>query len=216
LMDADFMFGDAAIHLDLTPPHTIVDLVPYVDSLDSVTLGQVVEKHSSGMDLLPRPSRPEQADTISPDLVRSVVSVINSLYGFVVVDTQLSYDERMLAVLDQADVFLVVLSPQLGALRNTRHFLEVAKMVGYPSDRMCFVLNHIEETAGFSLEDVISVVETRRIWQIPNEGSALAQAINLGAPLTLTAPQSPYSRAVGALADHVRVLASSTTARALE
>jgi pilus assembly protein CpaE len=215
IVDADFMFGDTAIHLDLSTDHSIVDLVPYADSLDSFTLSQVLDTHRSGVDLLARPLRPEQADVVTADLVRSVVAVLNNLYDFVVVDTQLSYDERMLAVLDQADVFLLVLSGQLGALRNTRHFLDVAKMVGYPEDRMCFVLNRADSLGGFKFEDVASVVDTRRILQVPSAGGSLSESINMGAPLVLTQPQSPFARAIANLAEHVRVLASSKQSRAL-
>ncbi len=209
LMDADFMFGDSAIHLDLAAQHSIVDLVPYANAIDSFVLAQVVDQHKSGLHLLPRPARPEQADIVTSEHVRSVVGALSSLYSYAVVDTQLSYDERMLAVLDESDVYVLVLSAQLGALRNTRHFLDVAKMVGFPEDRMCFVLNRADTLGGFTLDDVASVVETKKIWQIPSAGSALLESINLGFPLVLSAPQSAFARAVGALAGHIRILAST-------
>ena len=101
LFDADFLFGDAGVHLDLPTAHSIIDLLPFMQALDSSIVESVIMKHPSGLALLDRPPRPEQADAVSAEHVRSILSVLASLYQYVVIDTPPSYDERMLAVLDQ-------------------------------------------------------------------------------------------------------------------
>ena len=58
------MFGDADLDLGLSSEHSIMDLLPHIESLDSQLVGQVVGKHASGVHLLARPPRPEQADAI--------------------------------------------------------------------------------------------------------------------------------------------------------
>jgi pilus assembly protein CpaE len=212
LMDADFLFGDADLHLNLTNERSILDLLPHIESLDSKLVDQVVGKHSSGVHLLSRPPRPEQADAIKDGDVRTLVASLGLLYEWVVLDTPPSYDDRMLAVLDLADVYVIVLAPHLGALRNTRHFLEVAQKLGYSEDRMCFVLNRANSSTDLGLNDVASVVGTRRIFQLPSGGPQPTQAVNHGRGFLEEQPRAPLAKALQALAEHVRLVASDAVA----
>jgi pilus assembly protein CpaE len=212
LMDADFLFGDVDLHLNLTTERSILDLLPHIEALDSKLVDQVVGKHSSGVHLLARPPRPEQADAIKDGDVRILVSSLSMLYEWVVLDTPPSYDDRMLAVLDLADVYVVVLAPHLGTLRNTRHFLEVAKKLGYSEDRMCFVLNRANTSTDLALNDVAAVVGTRRIFQLPSAGAQPTQAVNHGRGFLEEQPRGPLAKALQSLAEHVRMVASDSVA----
>jgi pilus assembly protein CpaE len=206
IFDADLHFGDVNVHLDLPAEHTILDLLPNIDSLDSSLVDQVVCKHSSGVHVLARPPRPEHADVIFDRHIRSILSVLANTYDHVIIDTQASYDERMLAVLDLADVYVVVLIPDLGPLRDTRHFIEVAGTLGYPEDHICFVLNRANSLAGLTMDDISTVLGTRRVLQIPSVGTALSRSINDGQPLILSQPRSAYGKALALVGDRVRLL----------
>ena len=50
----------------------------------------------------------------------TVLSSLAQMYDDVVIDTVLTYDDRMLAVLDLADLYVVVVAPHLGTLRSAR------------------------------------------------------------------------------------------------
>jgi pilus assembly protein CpaE len=92
----------------------------------------------------------------------------------------------------------------LGALRSARHFLHVARTLGYPDDRMCFVLNRSSQLAGLSLDDAASLLGSRSILQVPTGGPEVSQALNEGRPLVLHQPKSPIARALHTLAEQVR------------
>jgi pilus assembly protein CpaE len=204
LMDGDFLAGDAALHLDLTPHHTILDLVPHIDALDARLIDQVLVKHRGGLHLLARPTNPEQGEVLTADHVRTILGSLVQMYDVVLIDAALTYDDRMLAVLDLADLYVVTLAPHVGVLRAARHFLNVARSLGYPDDRMCFVLNRASQMAGLTLDDVASAVGSRRILQIPTGGQELTQAINEGKPLVLHQSKSSAARALLSVAEQVR------------
>jgi pilus assembly protein CpaE len=201
LVDGDFLAGDATLHLDLHPERTILDLVPHIDALDARLIDQVMTKHRSGLHVLARPTEPEQAEVLTGEHVRHVLTSLAQMYQHVVIDGVLSYDERMLATLDLADQYVITLTPHLGTLRSARHFLHVARTLGYPDDRMCFVLNRATNLAGLSLEDIASLVGSRAIHQIPTSGAELTQAINEGRPAVIHQPKSPVARALRSLAE---------------
>jgi pilus assembly protein CpaE len=209
LFDTDFLGGDATIHLDLLPQHTVLDLMPHADALDARLIGQVMAKHRSGLHILARPTNPEQAEVLTEDNVRRIAGSLAQMYDIVVIDAAVTYDDRMLAVLDLADLYIVTTTPHLGTLRSARHFLHIARTLGYPDDRMCLVLNRATQLAGLSFDDVASMLGSRTILQIPAGGPEVTQAINEGRPLVLHQPRSPVARALQTLAEQVRARVAS-------
>jgi pilus assembly protein CpaE len=189
--------------------------VPYIDAVDARLIDQVVTKHRSGLHVLTRPPNPEQAEVLTADHVRTILSSLAQMYDEVVIDAPLTYDDRMLAVLDLADLYVLTVTPQLGTLRSARHFLHVARTLGYPDDRMCFVLNRASNMLGLSFDDVASLLGSRSILQIPTGGPEVAQAVNEGRPLVLHQPKTPVARALQAVAEQVRTRAGGAAALAV-
>jgi pilus assembly protein CpaE len=209
LFDADFLAGDTTIHLDVTPQRTVLDLVPHADALDARLIDQVMVKHRSGLHVLARPTNPEQAEVLTADHARTILASLAQMYDDVIIDAALTYDDRMLAVLDLADLYVIAVVPHLGTLRSARHFLHVARTLGYPDDRMCFVLNRASHMASLSFDDVASVLGSRAIAQIPTGGVEITQAVNEGRPVVLHQPRSPVARALQSLAESVRARVAS-------
>jgi pilus assembly protein CpaE len=204
LFDADFLGGDTTLHLDIRPERTVLDLVPHVDALDARLIDQVMTRHRTGLQVLARPTNPEQAEALTSDYVRTVLSSLAQMYDDVVIDTALTYDDRMLAVLDLADVYVVTVTPHLGSLRSARHFVHIARTLGYPADRMQFVLNRASHLAGLSIEDIATLLGTHELLQVPTGGPEVTQSINEGRPLVLHQPKSPVARALQAVATRIR------------
>ena len=209
LLDADFLAGDAAYHFSTSPPHTILDLVPHIEALDARLIDQVIVKQESGVHLLSRPTNPEQAEALTAQHVKTIVGSLSQMYDRVIIDTALTYDDRMLSVLDIADVYVVVVTPHLGVLRSAAHFLQVAKTLGYPHDRMCFVLNRATSMAGLSIDDIRHLLGARSIVPIPSGGAEVSQAFNAGRPLVVYNRRSPVTRALRVLAQDVQARIAS-------
>ncbi len=212
LVDADLRAGDTTVYLDMTPQYTILDLVPHIDALDARLIDQVMAKYR-GLHVLARPAYPEQSEVLTADHVRSVLGSLAQMYETVVIDAAMTYDDRMLAVLDLADLYVLVVTPHLGTLRSARHFLHVARTLGYPDDRMCFVLNRASNLAGLSSDDIANVLGSRMTLQVPTAGPELTQAVNEGRPVVLHQPRSPVARALQVVADKVRTRVADPAAR---
>jgi pilus assembly protein CpaE len=204
LVDADLRAGDTTIYLDMTPQYTILDLVPHIAALDARLIDQVLGKYRGGLHVLARPAYPEQSEVLTADHVRSVLGSLAQMYETVIIDAAMTYDDRMLAVLDLADLYVLIVTPHLGTLRSARHFLHVARTLGYPDDRMCLVLNRASNLAGLSLDDIANVLGSRTMLQVPTAGPELTQAVNEGRPVVLHQPRSPIARALQVVAEQVR------------
>jgi pilus assembly protein CpaE len=203
LVDADLRFGDANIFLDLPFGRSIMDLLPHIDQLDSHLLDQVLAKHPSGLHVLVRPERPELAETVTARHLEQVLTILPRLFDYVVIDCELSYDEKLLAVLDRADYILLVLTPDLGVVRNTKHFLELAATLGYPREKIEFVLNRANSNVGLSPADVERALGPGHYFRLDSFGRLLTTSLNMGQPAVLSNPRSDFARVIREIAERV-------------
>jgi pilus assembly protein CpaE len=204
-VDGDLRFGDASVMLDLKSELSIIDLVPHIDNLDTGLLDQVVAKHPSGLHVLVRPERPELAETILPHHLAKLLTVTPRLYDYTVIDTDVSYEDRPLTILDHADVILLVITPNLGVVRNAKRFLELALALGYPRERMYFLINRANSHVGFGPEDVQRVLGPGRYLRLDSQGRLLTANLNLGQPTVLAHPRSEFTRTIQGIADTIRM-----------
>lgn len=203
LMDADLRFGDANILLDLPFGRSIVDLLPHLEELDSSLLDQVLAKHESGVELLIRPELPELAETIDATCIERVLTVLARSFDYVVIDCQVSYDEELLAVLDRSDVIFLVLHPELGALRNAKHFLQLAETLGYPRSKIAVIINRANSNVGIAPQEVERVLGPGQYFRLNSYGRQLTSALNLGRPVVLANPRAEFSQIMHKLAEYV-------------
>src|SRR5204863_7205451 len=98
-------------------------------------------RHSSGVRVLLAPPKPAQAELIGASAVRKVIDRLREDYDLVVVDCPATFNEPTIAVLDQADLVLTLLTLEITSVKNMRLFLEVAEQPGYGKDKVRLVLN---------------------------------------------------------------------------
>ncbi len=203
LVDADLSFGDVGLHLNVPPVHTINDLVQYVDEVDTTMLAQAMVGHPSGIRILLSPPRPERAEEISARLIGRVLDVAGWMFDYIVVDTQRVYDDRTLAILDRAAIILLVLTADIGALRNASLFLTLARSLGYPADKIIPVLNGTGVDTGIREQDVKRVLGGYEPFRLDSGGVEVALAANQGSPILLTNPKNKAARGIRQLAERI-------------
>lgn len=143
LVDADLQFGDVPTFLNLQSPTTLVDLVEDVDDLDPEHFDNIVMTHESGLKVLMGPQRPEFADEIrgKPGVVAAILQKVNTNYDFVVVDTSCNLDDVTLSLFDIATRIMMVTTPSLTSVKNTKFVLDLFEQLQYPPEKAMIVLN---------------------------------------------------------------------------
>lgn len=210
LVDADLAFGDAALHLDLNPTHSFLNLVEHLEAerghIDPQYARGIMARHPCGLRVLCRPPRPEHAELVKAEHVEAALRVLPTLFPFVVVDCWLSYDDRMLAVLDASDVILFLLAPEIGAIANTASFLDLAEALGY-EERVHLVLNRANTAVGIQRADVEKALKRRIDFTLPSVGPAVSMSINRGRPLFLQDRRNPFCQSIEAVARFLTTVA---------
>jgi pilus assembly protein CpaE len=204
LFDADFFFGDTALHLDIPPAHTIVDLIERIDQLDAEVLEQVLVPHASGVRVLLSPRNPEDVDSISPSHLARLIDLMTTCYDYIVVDCQAIYDERTLVLLEKADAILLVIKPEVGCVKNMAVFSELAAKLGLPFDKKVhIVLNRAGSKSGIGPKEIERIFRRQIAFQIASGGNAVVVSVNRGVPLMIEHPNHPFSLQVLQVADYL-------------
>jgi pilus assembly protein CpaE len=195
LVDLDLQFGDAAIMLGVDPERTICDLAKDPGQLDSEKLAAFTVHHPSGLDVLPAPIRPEEAELVSDEKVVRLVEVARGAYDTVVIDTSPFFYGPLLELLQPTDHLLLLCGLDVPTLKNVRISLRTLDLLGFPRGRTRLVLNRVTPNVGLTREDVERTLELPVEFEIPND-PAVARAVNRGAAPALLDAGSPFGVAI--------------------
>jgi pilus assembly protein CpaE len=198
LIDLDLQFGDAAIMLGLAPDNTVRELLGTPTELDGEKLGVYTERHSSGVDVLPAPMNPEDAELVGEEAVRALLKVARETYDLVVVDTAPFFYGPMLATLDQTDELLLLCNPDVPTLKNVRLTLKTLELLSFPEDRLRIVLNRASANL-MDRGDVEAALDRKVDWVLPLDPS-VPLAVNGASPAVLARPDAPFGIAMLELA----------------
>src|SRR4051794_10744923 len=198
LLDLDLQFGDTAIMLGVEPEKTIYDLVVAPGELDSEKLAGYVTKHVAGLDMVPAPLRPEDAELVTEAKLGRLLEVARETYDVIVVDTSPFFHGPMLATLDRTDELLIVCGLDVPTLKNVRLSLQTLELLSFPTSRIRFVLNRANSKVGLKEREVESALGVKTQSEIPSERS-VPLAVNRGTPAVLSDPGCDFSRAIRTL-----------------
>jgi pilus assembly protein CpaE len=199
LVDLDLQFGDAAIMLGVEPSKTIYDLVAAPGELDSDKVAGYATRHASGLDVLPAPLRPEDAELVTEARLTRLLEVARRWYDVVVVDTPPVFYGAVLPTLDRTDDLLLLCAMDVPTIKNVRLSLRTLELLSFPTERIKLVLNRANTEVGLKRSDVERTLETTIRFDLPSD-RAVPTSVNRGQPAVLAEPSSRFAAAIGSLA----------------
>jgi pilus assembly protein CpaE len=195
LLDLDLQFGDAAIMLGIEPDKTIQDLVTAPGELDPEKLAGYTTRHASGLDVLPAPVRPEDAELVTEQKLTRLLEVAKQSYDAIVVDTSPFFHGPMLATLDRTDELLLLCGLDVPTIKNVRLSIQTLELLSFPPERIRVVLNRANSNVGMKRSEVEAALEAKVRFEIPSD-RAVPLAVNRGNPAVLSDAGCDFSRGV--------------------
>ncbi len=202
LVDLDLCLGDADVFLDTIPDYTLVDVAQNVMRLDFSLLKRSLTKHSSGLYLLPRPVRIEDARLITPEDLQRVIGLLKATFTHVVLDLSKAYTPIDMVALEMSTHIVLVTQLDLPCLRNVvRLMMSLGEMENL-ADRVKIVVNRVGLDGGqISLKKAEETMGKPIFWQLPNDYRTMSEVRNNGVPLIEQYPRAAVTQAVVGLAE---------------
>jgi pilus assembly protein CpaE len=195
LVDCSLQFGDVGVLLNLTSAHTMAELADKKGKMDSELLDVLLTPHISGIKTLLAPPRPEQAELLSSDHVRELLTVLQRMFDYVVVDMASALNDLSLTIFDIADKILLVTTPDIPAIKSTRLFLEVTSALGYPADKTKLIVNKANDrVAGIGPAEIAASIRQPVLVSIAADERSAYMAVNQGIPSIMNNRTSPIAQ----------------------
>jgi pilus assembly protein CpaF len=205
LVDLDLQgVGDSARMLGMKPQKAMVDLIVALKKqqqpFDPNQLFNVLTHSSLGFDYLPGVLRPQQTPHCDPARIKDIFALLEKNYHYIVVDAGRAFSELFVATLNQANLILMVVTPDILSIYQTKWALDTLQFLHLPLSMIKIILNRADSVSSISLQDVSSSIPVQILSAIPSEGKPVGFAVNRGIPITIDNPKTKISLSIKKLA----------------
>jgi pilus assembly protein CpaE len=188
LFDADVGVGNVTSVLAVPYKMGLADLADSSpDQWTDAAFDQCTTVHAaSGVRVLTWGTDPADSERVTVDLLLAALRWAKAHHSYVVVDTHPGYDDRTMAMLTLASEILLVVTPEVGAIRNSSQFLGLAREVGL-GDMVRVVVNRANH--GVRLPDIEQALGLPVSATIVSNGPRAVIASNEGMPVITKFPR---------------------------
>lgn len=200
LIDGDLGFGDLDLHLGMRPGHRLPGLAARYMHAGNVLKSADLVKHSAvwepgrhlsvlaGIERAEQAGRPCLRGEQGAQFAQALLSLAREQNDLVMVDTGPSANSFFyLAVLQEADRILVVVTPDRCVLMQTRAMLDVlCCSQGIERSRFVLVVNEWSPDCGLQLAEIAQFVDVRELLPVPLlRSGGMMRAVNEGVPFAV-------------------------------
>jgi pilus assembly protein CpaE len=188
LFDADVGVGNVTSVLAVKYRMGLAELAdsPAAEWTDAAFEHCVSVHEPSGVRVLSWGTDPGESERVTVDLLLAALRWAKAHHSYVVVDNHPGYDDRTMAMLTLASEIFLVVTPEVGALRNSSQFLDLARQVGL-GDIIRVVVNRANH--GIKKADIESVLKLPVSATIVSSGPKAIIASNEGTPVITKFPR---------------------------
>jgi len=211
LIDLDTRQSDAATLLSVVSPYCALDAFENIHRLDEMYLRGLLVKHSSGLWVLPGPTRIERS-VLTAEQTRAGLEIMRSHFDHVVLDVRHDLDPATAAALDAADEILLLTALNVGALRMTAAAVAALRLLAVNPQKLRVVVMREGARDEVTLKQAREALGVDIAWTIPNDYGPTVAAINSGRPVVIGAPRARATKSLVDLAATVARAAPATPA----
>lgn len=175
-----------------------------LEEIEPMVVNDVLLHHNSGVRILASAPQPEQNEYLSAEKVTQVLKILSRQYAYIVLDLPHDFHEITLAGLDASHEIILMVAPDLAAVRAAVCTLSVFENLKYPKEMIRIVENWIFPKGGIPRSDIEKALGRSIDLQVPYASEQIVRAINVGEPPVFADAQSP----LGALFEDVAFLMS--------
>ncbi len=199
LFDADVGVGNVTAMFEAPVRNGLVDLAdsPESEWTDAAFEAITATHEGTGVRVLTWGKEPGDSERIGVDLLLAALRWGKAHHAYVVVDNHPGYDDRTMAMLTLASEIFLVVTPEVGAVRNSSQFLRLAREVGL-GDMIRVIVNRANH--GIAVSDMEQSLGLRVSATIVSNGPKAVVAANEGHPIVLKYPKERIAQDLHAVA----------------
>lgn len=209
LVDMNILLGEVPLFLDLKTETDWEEIGKNFSRLDEAYLQSAMARHSSGVYVLPAPSRLEKETHLPAGFLFQLLRSMRRFFDYIVVDSGMIIDEATSKIFTESEAIYLVSILSLPCLINVRKLQESILASGVDREKIRVIANRFEKRAQISLSEATKIIGSDIGITVPNNYQVVMSAINNGKTINDTSSGSDVAKAY-------KKLASSLVDRAIE
>jgi len=166
--------------------------------------------HGSGIKVLLAPPSPEAAESLisarngdeGVPALESILATMRDDFDVIVADMWSWIDNISLTLLDAASLIILVVTPDIPAVKSARLFVEVAEKLDYPQEKLVLVINGADRRGSLRAKQIEKAMMPAAV-EIPYDERAALSSANRGVPLITRDRDRPISQSLLQLAETI-------------
>ena len=180
--DLDLAFGTAGLDFNQDPPQGIAEAVFSPDRIDHAFIDRLLSKCTDHLSLLAAPATLDHVYDFGADAFEAIFDSLRATVPSVVLDVPHQWSGWTKQTLIGADDILIVASPDLANLRNTKNLYDFLKAARPNDQRPLYCLNQVgvPKRPEIKAADFAKALDDEPIAIIPFEPQLFGSAANNG------------------------------------
>ena len=212
VIDMALPYNHIALLANLSPSTCLARIA---STADEQTFSQLAWSatlpHPAGFMALPVALRPEEAELVTPQLLVRALGVLANQFRYVIFDLGVTLDDCVLATLELSDHLLLVATPELASMHDTRQVIDLAtRILHIPAGRVHTVLNHRSPDSAMNRKVVEEVLGQELAAEFRYFGAGPEMAGLEGRLQVQTDPGGHFTKSVRAILDQLAARSPAT------
>lgn len=200
-VDLDLEYGDLPMLVDVPPRSGVDELIGAIDHEGLMVAPEDhVARHPTGLRVVGAPRPPVDALRVDEHGVRMMLNVLRAMHDTVLLDVPPGFSDPALTALAVADRVVIVVTPEVTALRRTLTLFDVLRDLDVADERQLLVLNSTVGADDLTRERVEGFLRRRIPVAVPHALGLFHRATTSGRPAVLDEPNHPVSQQLTRLA----------------
>jgi len=203
IVDFDLAFGTTGLDFNEEPTQGVADALSAPERLDDVLLDRLLVKHGEHLSIFTTPAMVDRDYEAQADAFESVIDAVRQAMPCVIVDMPHLWTPWVKATLIGSDDIVIVATPDLASLRNTKNIVELLRQ-NRPNDtppRLVLNQTGVAKRPEIPVKDFAETIGLEPALVMPFDPQLFGNAANNGQMINELSPKSQAATGIRRLAE---------------
>ncbi|OGS23307.1 MAG: hypothetical protein A2252_09505 [Elusimicrobia bacterium RIFOXYA2_FULL_39_19] len=196
---ADFDFSDKrdlSVMLNFYAEKSLNDFYDSKQNQEPLPVNAVIAEYKQNVHFLSASSLKQIENKLTPQYLRREIFQLKQIMPWLIGTVSNQQDEYTIALLDESDMVIMSLEPDIISLSRAKKYIESLKKIHYPVQLIKLLLNNANTKNAIEKQSVEKFIGQEVLVVIPQEPAFTVASINEGKPIVDMFPHCGYSKAI--------------------
>ena len=200
IIDADLMFADVSVFVNIEPKSTLGEVVRDINFLTPVLLSNYFEEVTPLVKVLCGIRRPEQATVVGAADITKVINMAKESFDYLLIDTQSGFNAISIAAAEAADsTYVMSMHNSIFATEDLKRALDIFTSLDDWQKRVHVLITRINNINA-QIQQEFEREIGYKVFLIPNEYVLVSEAANKGRMAKDISRDSALTKSINQLA----------------